>query len=125
MENNLYIAKMVKRNGKLEYVNPNDRNLFIKNVEGLREGAVVEQVVDFTPDSGKSGQIARVHQLIGKISKEIGDPDGAVKKEIKSRAGLVKPNGEVKSFANCSEEELAFAIECAISLGDFIGMQLR
>lgn len=125
MSNKLYIAKMVKRNGKMEYVNPNDRDLFIKNAEELREGAVIEQVIDFTPDSGKSGQIARVHALIGKISKETGDTDGAVKKEIKSRAGLFKPSGEVKSFGDCSEEELAFAIECTISLGDYIGMNLR
>ena len=125
MSNNLYIAKMVKRNGKMEYVNPNDRNLFIKKVAELREGGVIEQVIDFTPDSGKSGQIARVHMLIDKISKEIGDVDGGAKKEVKLRAGLVKPNGEVKSFANCSEEELAFAIECAISLGEFVGLNLR
>ena len=116
---------MVKRNGKMEYVNPNDRNLFIKKVSELREGGVIEQVIDFTPDSGKSGQIARVHMLIDKISKEIGDVDGGAKKEVKLRAGLVKPNGEVKSFANCSEEELAFAIECAISLGEFVGLNLR
>lgn len=125
MSNNLYIAKMVKRNGKMEYVNPNDRNLFLKNVEGLREGQIVEQMVDFTPDSGKLGELARVHQLIGMISKETGDSSGDVKLEVKKRAGLYKPDKTCKSFAACSSEELKFAIQVAIDLGDFVGLNLR
>ena len=125
MGNTLYIAKMVKRNGKLEYVNPNDRNLFIKNVEGLREGQTIEQMVDFTADSGKLGELARVHQIIGMISKETGDSSGAVKLEVKKRAGLYKFDKTCKSFADCSSDELKFAIQVAIELGEFCGLNCR
>lgn len=121
----VHVARMIKRQGKLEYLDPKDRDLFLKRVEVMRENQVVEMITDFSLDNGKSSQIARVHMLIGKISKFTGDTDGAVKIEVKKRASLNKPGGGLKSFKYCSKEELEFAIECAVALGDYVGINIR
>jgi len=121
----LHITRMIKRNGKLEYLNPKDKDFFINRVGSMRENQVVEMITDFANDSGKLSQISRVHMLIGKISKFTGDTDEAVKKEVKEIAGLYKPTEDLRSFKHCSQEDLEFAIECAIALGSRIGMNLR
>ena len=120
-----FITKMIKKDGKLTFKKKSDKAVMDKAIENLREGQAVEMVIDFTKDDGRLGQISKIHAMIGDISAETGDDYEEIKKEVKKKAGLYTPNEELKSFANCSSQELSLAIQAAINLGEFLGMNLN
>lgn len=121
----LFIAKMVKRDGKLVYKNPTDDILLKEGVANLREGQTIEMMIDFSRDDGVLSQIAKVNALIGEIADYTGDEHESIKQEVKNRCGFVKPDGSRKSFAAASYRELSSAIQSAIELGKFLGMSLK
>ena len=66
--------------------------------------------------------------MIREIANELGYTFEEVKLQVKRKSGLcfMKNNVEhCKSFAKCDKEELNLAIQAAIEIGDFAGMQLR
>lgn len=126
MSEKLFIAKMIRTAaGKMEYVNPRDKLLFKEHVNSLRVSQVVEIVIDFSRDNATLSDIAKIHAMIGEISKETGDDFEDVKIQVKKRAGLYKINEELKSFSDASDEDLKEAIKAARSIGDFLGMTFK
>ena len=48
-----------------------------------------------------------------------------IKDMIKLKAGLNTSDGELKSFADCSKEELSLAIQAALQLGEQVDFPLE
>lgn len=124
MEQPYFVCKMVKKNGKLEFKQELDRLTMNERVKHLREGQVVEFMCDFNRDDGTLAQLAKVHQMIRVLSLETGVSNSTIKLRVKNEACL-NLDGKVKSFKNCSKEEMASAIQAAYELGDFVGINLR
>ncbi len=126
MASDLFIAEMIRtEDGKLTYVHKSDKERLNKEISELRIGQKVRMMIDFTKDDARASQISRIHAMIGDIAKESGHEFNDVKKEIKERAGLLTPDEKLKSFANCSCEEMTSAIQSAMELAKFLGMSLK
>lgn len=77
-------------------------------------------------------QLAKVHALIRELAYCTGNDFEDVKLEVKRRAGLTirskdsegKPIELVKTFADCSKEQLSSAIETCILIGNEFGCAL-
>jgi hypothetical protein len=99
-------------------------NFFKEHKDGVR----VEIFIGVQDGKGSNPQLARVHAMIREIANELGYTFEEVKLQVKRKAGLcfMKNNKEYcKSFAKCDKEELNLAIQAALEIGDFSGMQLR
>lgn len=125
MENKLLIVKLIKRNGRLQFKNAADLSTFQALVGQMKEGEVIEQMTNFSHQDGMLSQIAKVHAMIKDIAKETGDTVQNTKKSIKKQAGLVTLNGDLKSFGDCSFQELSDVIQMLIETGDFLNLNLR
>lgn len=74
-------------------------------------------------------QLAKVHALIRELSHCTGNEFEDVKLEVKRKAGLTvrskdsqgNPIELVKSFADCSKDQLSMAIESCIQIGTEFG----
>ena len=100
-------------------------NNFLKNQP---EGARIELFIGVQDGKGSNPQLARIHAMIREIANELGYTFEEIKLQVKRKAGLcfMKNNVEFcKSFAKCDKEELNLAIQAAMEIGDFGGMQLR
>lgn len=124
MEVKYFSAKMVKRNGKLEFKKDADRLTLDANVKNLREGQVVEFMCDFNRDDGTLAQIAKVHQIIRVLAQETGVTSNIIKEEVKRKSNLYTGD-KLKSFSVCSKEEMGIAIQTAIELAEFVGISLK
>jgi hypothetical protein len=121
-------ALFMKKDGKLIPVSDEDTgklNLFIKS---LPEGEKVEMYLSQATKSDKTiGQLAKVHALIRELANFTGHEFEEMKDLIKHKAGLYyiddpeKKTTKLKSFSDCSKEELGSAIESCISIGHNIG----
>jgi len=127
MDPKLFISKWRKRNGKLEFKNPKDATIFQTMIDGLRDGQVVEFVVDFERDDGRLSQIAKLKSGIRTLSRESGVTFKVMEDRVKTDAGLhkIQNDQEVKSFADCSKQELSDAIQVMIEFGDFLNIDLK
>lgn len=125
MQNKPFVAKLIKKNGRLIFKSKSDQEMFLKLAGQLREGAVVEQMTDFNRDDGTLGQLAAVHAMIKSIATEVGETALNVKLQIKKDCGLFDLEGNPKSFAICSRDELNDVKQTLIERGDFIGINLR
>lgn len=115
-----------KVNGQLVWINSRDKELFDKHVAELREGQKITAVYDLNSDSGRLSQIAKLKAGIREISREVGETFEDMQNRIKKGAGYPKNSeGEYKSFADASKEELSDAIQSMIELGDFMGINVR
>lgn len=125
MQNKPFVAKLIKKNGRLVFKSKSEQVMFLKLADQLREGAVIEQMTDFNGDDGTLGQLAAVHAMIKTIATEVGDTSTNVKLQIKKDCGLFDLEGNPKSFAICSREELNDVKQTLIDRGDFLGLNLR
>jgi len=74
-------------------------------------------------------QLAKVHALIRELAHCTGNEFEDVKLEVKRKAGLTVKSKDsegklieyVKSFADCSKEQLSMAIEACILIGEEVG----
>lgn len=73
---------------------------------------------------GSLGQLAKIHAMIRDLSMYTGMTFGAMKLEVKKKAGLVLPafgKPTVRSFGTCSYDELGLAVQAAIEIGELVG----
>jgi len=125
MREKLFISHFIKRNGKVIFKSPKDLTLFNELCEGLREGQVIDVMIDFSSDNGSLGQIAKLKAGIRKIADETGETFINAQNEVKKQSGLYDElSKEYKSFGNCSKEELSSAIQIMIEIGKFINVDL-
>lgn len=95
---------------------------YIKNVE---EGAVIQVTYEELSTDGTYAQISKLQACTRELSKFLGYTHEEVKDIIKHKADLYSPEGELKSFADCSKEELSLAIQAALDLGEQVDFPLQ
>lgn len=114
-KDNIFTVKLVKRNGKLVHVIPAMLGQQLDFVDSLEEGQEVNVMFEAHKDDGTNLQLAKIHVEIRKLAQDIGYTFEEMKITIKKNAGLVynMHSGKqyIKSFADCSKEELASVIQ--------------
>lgn len=121
-------GKYRKVNGMLEPTTVGTRKQYELFVSNLKEGAIVEFFYEEEHDDGTLPQLAKIHVMIKHLSMHIGESVENMKLLVKDRAGLCiarEVSGKeyflAKSFADCSREELALAIQAAMEIGEQVG----
>lgn len=127
MKDNLFIQATTK-DGELHFTVKALENKYKNFLKNLPDGIKLEIFIGASSGKGSNPQLARIHAMIREIANELGYTFEEVKLQVKRKAGLcfTKNNVEYcKSFAQCDKEELNLAIQAALEIGDFSGMQLR
>jgi hypothetical protein len=94
---------------------------YVLNVE---EGAVIQVTYEELSTDGTYAQISKLQACTRELSKFLGYTHEEVKDIVKHKANLYTPEGELKSFAQCSKEELSLAIQSALDLGEQVDFPL-
>lgn len=100
-------------------------NQFIYNLEDNQE---VEFFLEADNANKTNTQLAKVHVCIRKLATEMGYTFEEMKLEIKRQAGLAygdlnTSDGYVKSFADCSKEEMTLVFEALNQAGEIVNLQ--
>lgn len=116
----MFTVKLIKQDGKLVYPNDKAKLNYQIFLDKVADGQEVEIFMGVTADNASVAQLAKVHACIRELAKESGYNFNEMKVIIKRQSGLCY-NGEdaeyCKSFADCSKDELALAIEACIAIG--------
>lgn len=123
--NNIQVT-VTKVEGKLLFRSATEETAYQEFINNLPEGAQADIFMS-TDASGKATntQIAKIHKSIRDLAAFTGATFDDMKLEVKKKAGLSTGPASFKSFADCSKEEINLAIQAAIELGDFTGINLR
>jgi len=128
----MFNAVLIKENDELVYRNSADGELYKQFKELLDEGQSVEIFLDANKDDGTLAQLAKVHKCTRELAKFKGYSFEDMKLYVKKAAGLCirkDIDGEmmlvVKSFGDCSKEDLGLAIQAIIEMGDHDGINFR
>lgn len=116
--------QLKKENKQLVIVNEMSRSkldLFIKSLDENQVVAVTYEVI--TADK-TYGQLSKLMKCIREVAVYTGDTFESVKHEVKVRSGLCI-DGQCKSFADCSKDEMSLAIQAIIEIGDIVGFNLH
>jgi hypothetical protein len=118
--------------GKLIPINPINEIKHKSFLNTLKDGDKIHLTYEPIGDDGSYAQLAKVHKCIRTLASDTGDTFDHMKQQIKKRSGLcISINHEntkvdyYKSFGDCSKEELSGAIQSALELGDFLGINLH
>jgi len=127
---NIFTVRLIKKDGKLIHRNAGELAIYQEFVKGMKEGEEVEVFFETIDSSGTNPQLAKIHVCIRELASEIGYTFEEMKKEIKRRSGLAigdlsTSEGYVKSFADCSVQELGSVIETIIEVGDTVNINFR
>jgi hypothetical protein len=95
---------------------------YVMNVE---EGATIQVTYEEQSTDGTYAQISKLQACTRELSKFLGYTHEEVKDIVKHKANLYGPEGDLKSFADCSKEELSLAIQSALDLGEQIDFPLQ
>lgn len=120
--------KLVKKNGKLTYVDPKNKLAYEIFVDKLLEGQKIEMYLGLADADHSVPQLAKVHACIRELAKESGYTFEEMKAIIKERSGLCyDTDGSTicKSFADCSKDELSLAIEACVEIGRELNVNLE
>ena len=120
--------KLVKKNGKLTYVDNQARLAYQIFLDKIPEGQKVEMYLDLADADHSKAQLAKVHACIRELAKESGYTFEEMKLLVKKSSGLcIEDEGvlECKSFADCSKDELVLAIEACIEIGKELNINLQ
>ena len=108
----MYSGKLIKKDGKLTYLEPKEQLAYKMFIDKLEEGQIVDMYIDLASADHSKAQLAKVHACIREMAKESGYTFDEMKCVIKDATGLAD-----KSFADCSKDELMLAIESCIQIG--------
>lgn len=103
-------TKFKKQNGKLVSVRTSENIRFKDFIEQLPDGQIVECFMNSYDSDGSYSQLSMIHACIRKIATEIGYDFSDMKLLIKAMCGMVTGD-TIKSFADCSKEELNLVIQ--------------
>jgi hypothetical protein len=120
-------VKLVKKDGKLTYPDDQSKLAYQIFLDKIQEGQKVEMYIGLADADHSVAQLAKVHACIRELAKESGYTFEEMKVLIKERSGLCYEAGEAticKSFADCSKDELALAIEACIEVGKIYNINL-
>lgn len=123
----LNIQFKITKENKIVPATPGDKMRLDLYVKSLHAGTVLDSYFTVINDNNKTlAQLQKVHAMIRDLSLQIGISFNDLKTEIKTRAGLYNVidsetgEKEVKSFANCSKDELNSAIEECMIIDNFL-----
>ena len=120
-------VKLVKKDGKLTYPDDKSKLAYQIFLDKIPEGQKVEMYIGLADADHSVAQLAKVHACIRELAKESGYTFEEMKVLIKERSGLCYEAGEAticKSFADCSKDELALAIEACVEVGKIYNINL-
>ena len=112
----MYNGRLIKKEGKLTYLEPKDQLAYKIFINKLEEGQVVDMYIDLADADHSKAQLAKVHACIRELAKESGYTFDDMKLIIKGASGLCYDAEHCKSFAECSSTELGLAIEACIQI---------
>jgi hypothetical protein len=104
--------KLIKKDGKLTYLDEKSKLAYLIYADKLAEGQVVEMYLDLADADHSKAQLAKVHACIRELAKESGYTFEEMKDLIKDASGL-----KGKSFGEASKDDLMLAIEACIQIG--------
>lgn len=116
--------QLKKANKELIIVNDMSRSKLDLFVKSLDEGQVVAVTYEVITADKSYAQLSKLMKCIREVATYTGDTFESVKHEVKLRSGLCV-NGQCKSFADCSKEEMSLAIQAIIEIGDIVGFNLH
>jgi len=127
MKDNIFSVRLVKKNGKLTHQNSGDLSVYRNFVDSLEEGQIVETFFEANNKSNSKAQLAKIHVCIRKLANEMGYTFEEMKLEIKKRSGLSygdlnTSDGYVKSFAECSNDEIQLVFEALNEAGEMVNL---
>jgi hypothetical protein len=120
-------VKLVKKDGKLTYPDDQSKLAYQIFLDKIPEGQKVEMYIGLADADHSVAQLAKVHACIRELAKESGYTFEEMKVLIKERSGLCYDAGDAticKSFADCSKDELALAIEACVEVGKLYNINL-
>jgi hypothetical protein len=95
---------------------------YLKNVE---EGATIQVTYEEQSTDGTYAQISKLQACTRELANHLGYSHEELKDMVKLKTGLYDENGDLKSFAECSKEELSLAIQTALQLGEQVDFPLE
>lgn len=126
------INYLVDDKGVMSPVSKAEEQKFYHMLHSLKPGDKVSAMYEVIKDDHSTVQLAKVHALIRELANCTGNEFEDVKLEVKRKAGLTikskdttgKPIEIVKSFADCSMQQISMAIQSTIELGAEFGCNL-
>lgn len=123
------IEYVVDEKGVLAPRNEKELQKFNRMLHSLKPGNRVSMMCEVVKDDHSLVQLAKVHALIRELAYCTGNDFEDVKLEVKRKAGLTIKSKDsegksleiVKSFAECSKDQLSMAIQACIELGNEFG----
>jgi len=123
------IEYVVDEKGVLAPRNDKEEQKFNRMLKTLKPGNRVSMMMEVVKDDHSLVQLAKVHALIRELAYCTGNDFEDVKLEVKRKAGLTIKSKDsegksleiVKSFAECSKDQLSMAIQACIELGNEFG----
>jgi len=112
-------GELISSGGKLDKIKS---DIFLQN---MREGQLVSVTYEVNGELGTYAQLAKLHACIRELAKDTGTTFEDMKSEIKRRSGLVNADKTLKSFADCSIDDLSGAIVTCMDIGEMLGINLR
>jgi hypothetical protein len=120
----MFSFKLIKKNGKLVYINERTKITYQLFLDKLAEGQEIEVFMGLSSSNGSLAQLAKIHACIRELANEAGYTFDEMKVIVKKHAGLCMDDENCKSFKDCSKEELAMAIQSAIEIGADLNINL-
>ena len=126
------IEYVVDEKGVLAPRTDKELQKFNRMLASLKPGNRVSMMCEVVKDDHSLVQLAKVHALIRELAHCTGNDFEDVKLEVKRRAGLTVKSKDsegktlemVKSFADCSKDQISMAIQSCIDLGTEFGCVL-
>ena len=120
----LFNSILIKTNGEWKHQLSIKEKEYNDMLAELPDGSKVSITIEVQSKDATYAQKKRIHAMIRQISNDTGMDFEPLKNEVKERAGLCI-DGKCKSFADCDTDDLNAAIQACISIGDFVGSNVR
>lgn len=111
--------------GKLVPKRDMDKFKLENYLKSLEEGDTIQVTYEEQNVDGTYAQISKLQACTRELAKYLGYSHDEIKDMIKVRAGLYDSEANIKSFADCSKEELSLAIQAALDFGEQVDFPLQ
>lgn len=111
--------------GKLVPKRDVDKYKLENYLKSLEEGTVLQVTYEEHSTDATYAQLSKIQACTRELANYLGYSHTEVKDMVKVKAGLYDSESNIKSFADCSKEELSSAIEVVIQMGEQVGFALQ
>lgn len=127
------VEYIINEDGELRPRSVKEEQKYARLMHSMKPGMKMQVMYEVIKDDHSLVQLAKVHALIRELAHCTGNNFEDVKLEVKRKAALTlrskdiegNPIEIVKSFADCSKDQLSAAIESCIELGNEFGCILH